>query len=115
MSPYMTIGTATVARTKVRRTGDNGFNQSPSTRFRTVRVGKTASQIISASWCFVGGEADAARAVRGWSDIGTPEGVVRWVGMGAARQEGRLSGEGAGAEVADGTADVVVDEVAVEG
>src|SRR4051794_21756515 len=51
----MTIGTAMVARMKVRRTGVRVTSQLPSVRLRTVRVGKTASQIIRASWCLLGG------------------------------------------------------------
>ena len=56
----MTIGTATVASTKVRSTGLRSFSQGPIVRLRTVRVGKTASQIIRASWCLVGGPTGAA-------------------------------------------------------
>src|SRR4051812_16136674 len=51
----MTMGTAMVARTNVRRTGFVSLSDGPMVRFSTVRVGKTASQIISASWCFEGG------------------------------------------------------------
>src|SRR6478609_3958753 len=51
----MTMGTAMVASTKVRTTGESSRSQSPSTRLSAVRVGKTASQIMAASWCFVGG------------------------------------------------------------
>src|SRR4051794_41952960 len=57
----MTIGTAIVASTKVRRTGVNVLSQPPRARFRTGRVGKTASQIIRASWWRVGGPAAAGR------------------------------------------------------
>lgn len=35
----MTIGTATVARTKVRSTGERVWSQSPSARLITVRLG----------------------------------------------------------------------------
>src|SRR3954463_12062987 len=69
----MTIGTAMEASTKVRTTVVNVRSQSPRTRLRTVRVGKTAIQIISASWCLVGGPAvpdDELAVGRGW-----PEGV----------------------------------------
>src|SRR3954449_2013566 len=59
----MTIGTAMVASTKVRATGASVCSQSPRTRFRTVRVGKTASQIIRASWCLVGGAVGAGGVV----------------------------------------------------
>ncbi len=45
----MTIGTAMVASTNVRTTGESGLNQSPSTRLITVSVGKTQSQIMMAS------------------------------------------------------------------
>src|SRR4029077_16155806 len=51
----MTMGTATVTSTKVRTTGERSRSQLPSNRFRTVKVGKTASQIMTASWCLVGG------------------------------------------------------------
>src|SRR6476659_9192499 len=51
----MTMGTATVASTKVRTTGERSRSQSPNRRFRTVRVGNTAIQIMRASWCLVGG------------------------------------------------------------
>lgn len=51
----MTMGTAMVARTKVRSTGFIGRSQSPRARLMNVRVGNTQSQIISASWCLVGG------------------------------------------------------------
>src|SRR5665647_2186571 len=51
----MTIGTAIVARMNVRSTGDSVRNQSPRARLRMVSVGKTASQIMSASWCLFGG------------------------------------------------------------
>src|SRR4051794_37838077 len=51
----MTIGTATVASTKGRGTVGSVCSQPPSARFSTARVGKTASQIISASWCVLGG------------------------------------------------------------
>lgn len=44
----MTMGTATV-RTKVLGTGDSVVNQPPTTRLMAIRVGRTASQIISAS------------------------------------------------------------------
>src|SRR3954463_9340467 len=51
----MTMGTATVASTKVRSTGVSTRSQSPSSRLMTVRVGNTASQIMRASWCLLGG------------------------------------------------------------
>ena len=51
----MTIGTAIVASTKVRSTDGIGRSQSPKTRLIAVSVGKTQSQIMRASWCFVGG------------------------------------------------------------
>src|SRR3954466_6214238 len=59
-----------VASTNVRTTGDRVLSQSPRARLRTVRVGNTASQIISASWCFVGGPGrpvgGGGAVVRGW-------------------------------------------------
>ncbi len=51
----MTIGTATVASTKVLSTPGRSARVSPSARLSAVRVGNTATQIISASWCLVGG------------------------------------------------------------
>jgi hypothetical protein len=51
----MTMGTATVARTRVRTIGPRSASHGPTVRFSTVSVGKTAIQIIRASWCFVGG------------------------------------------------------------
>jgi hypothetical protein len=51
----MTIGTAIVANTNVRTTGESGLNHSPSTRLIVVSVGKTQSQIMMASWCLLGG------------------------------------------------------------
>jgi hypothetical protein len=51
----MTTGTAMVARTKVRRTGPIWVSQGLRARLRTVMVGKTATQIITASWCLLGG------------------------------------------------------------
>src|SRR6478735_7545496 len=51
----MTMGTAMVARTNVRRTVLVSLRDGPMVRFSTVSVGKTAIQIISASWCFEGG------------------------------------------------------------
>src|SRR6478609_9315666 len=51
----MTMGTAMVARMKVRRTGLVSFSDGPMVRLMRVRVGKTAIQIIRASWCLVGG------------------------------------------------------------
>ena len=50
----MTIGTATVARTKVRSTLGKWARVDPKARLMTVRVGKTATQIIRASSCLVG-------------------------------------------------------------
>src|SRR5689334_14544 len=49
------MGTATVARMKVLTTGLVSLSQGPTVRFSTVSVGKTAIQIISASWCLLGG------------------------------------------------------------
>src|SRR5215213_3616767 len=80
----MTIGTATVASVKVRRTGDRSASQSPKARLSTVSVGKTASQIINASWCLVGGPTGAGRVVLGMRDIGSPW-VPEVVGRGVVR------------------------------
>src|SRR3954451_16161324 len=51
----MTTGTAMVARTNVRRIGLVSLRDGPMVRFSTVSVGKTAIQIMRASWCFEGG------------------------------------------------------------
>ena len=56
----MTIGTATVASTKVLSTLGRSARVSPSARLSAVSVGKTATQIISAIWCLVGGGAVGA-------------------------------------------------------
>src|ERR671932_24771 len=64
----MTIGTATVARTNVRITGLSVCSQSPRARLRTVRVGKTATQIMRASWCLVGAPGGASRRPCPWVD-----------------------------------------------
>jgi hypothetical protein len=45
----MTIGTASVASTNVRTTGDMASSRSSSVTLRAVSVGKTQSQIIRAS------------------------------------------------------------------
>ena len=55
----MTIGTAMVASTNVRTTGERVFNQSPSARLMTVSVGKTLSQIMTLRWCLLGGGIEA--------------------------------------------------------
>jgi hypothetical protein len=47
----MTIGTAAVAKTNVRTTGDIEASHSLNARLMAVSVGKTQSQIITASWC----------------------------------------------------------------
>jgi hypothetical protein len=57
----MTMGTAIVASTKVRRIGPMVVSQGARARFSPVRVGKTASQIIMASSCLVGGRVTAGR------------------------------------------------------
>src|SRR5690242_20439264 len=64
----MTIGTATVASTKVGSSGGSVFSQSPSARLSTVRVGKTASQIISASWV-VSDHGAGGEGVHGGADV----------------------------------------------
>src|SRR4051794_39211747 len=91
----MTIGTAMVVRTKVRTTGVSVANQSPRARLRTVRVGKTASQIITASWCLDGGPALGVFMLFS---------LIRSV----------RSGQEAVVEVTDGGRDVVLHEVGVE-
>src|SRR4051812_48750429 len=59
----MTIGTAIVASTKVRRMVDIGASQSLRVTLSSVRVGNTHSQIISASWWRLGGAGRGAGAV----------------------------------------------------
>src|ERR671927_1238978 len=103
----MTIGTATVASTKVRSRGGSVFSQSPSARLSTERVGKTASQIISASWCLLGGAIGADAGIGERSDTGAP-GIERGVRIGAV-----VSDHGAGGEGVDGGPDVLIDEVGV--
>src|SRR5690348_8469605 len=49
------MGTAIVASTNVRTMGLRSFTHGPTVRFNAVRVGKTAIQIIKASWCLLGG------------------------------------------------------------
>src|SRR3954447_2798380 len=66
----MTIGTATVARTKVRRTLGVSASRSPRRRLSRVRVGNTATQIISASWCLVGGGSGLVRWTAWTLDMG---------------------------------------------
>ena len=74
-----------VARTKVRSTGPASASQAPSARLRTVRVGKTATQIIRASWCLVGGADD-------WLDcVGRVPGAWTWRGSSV-----RSGGDGVG-------------------
>src|SRR5689334_8770083 len=91
----MTIGTAMVASTKVRRTGPASVSQRPMVRFSTVRVGKTAIQIIRASWCLLGG-------------VGRTSDMVVLLVVGTASAE-------TVAEVLDGESRVLVDEVVVHG
>src|SRR6266545_3672089 len=98
----MTIGTATVARTKVRRTVDNVRSQSPSSRLMTVRVGKTQSQIMSASWCFVGG----------WTGVVARPSDMAFL-LGWLEDHGSVGT--AVAERLDGAPHVLLDQVGVEG
>ena len=55
MSAYITIGTAIVASTNVRSSGDIVLNHLSIATFMTASVGKTQSQIMKASWCLLGG------------------------------------------------------------
>src|SRR6478609_6176171 len=103
----MTIGTAMVASTKVRRTGVSARSQSPKARLRASNVGNTASQIIRASWCLVGGPAAAD--------------VELGVGFGGGGvvmptpANGRAGCEGESVvEVPDCVADVFLDQVGVD-
>src|SRR6476620_8775267 len=66
----MTMGTAIVARTKVRNTGFIGRSHPPRARLMTVSVGNTQSQTMRANWCFVGG------AVRGGAAVVVGAGVL---------------------------------------
>src|SRR4051794_31784365 len=103
----MTIGTAMVASTKVRTTGVSGRSQSPRARLRMVRVGKTATQIMRASSCLVGGPATGANgqaAVGGWGGHDQLLGCV----PGESGREAQIEG-------VKGVADVIVREVAVQG
>src|SRR3954447_22722213 len=115
----MTMGMATVASTKVRTTGERSRSQSPSSRFNAVRVGKTASQIMTASWCLVGGP--TGRGLAALLDMVLPR--SRWVSGGGQRCSGGLKARpapvlvwsksldgGAAVEVLNGPANVVVDE-----
>src|SRR5919202_5234719 len=80
----MTIGTASVASTKVRTTVDIGASQSLNGTFSTVSVGNTASQIIRASWWRLGGAGLGGVSVV----MGSSQG--RWVDHTAvARASGR--------------------------
>src|SRR4051794_37381924 len=97
----MTIGTATVARTNVRATGDIDASRSPRVRFRAVKVGNTQIQIITASWCRLGGGTRAARFSAAVSVMGL-------LGVdGGSRRGG--DGDEPGRAV-----DVVLDEVGVD-
>src|SRR3954463_5804630 len=108
----MTIGTAMVARTRVRRllrrTGDRVVSESPRARLRTVRVGKTDSQIIRASWCLVGGPAWDRRGLGFGSDTFLVRllGFLTSVAVRSGKEAVLLVG-------VDGVADVLVDEVGV--
>src|SRR3954470_8088370 len=95
------MGTATLASTKVRSTLGSSARVSPNARLRIVRVGNTASQIISASWCLVGGGTAGAVLVR----------VMVFL---RGRVGANGSGREPGPEVVDGRAHVVVDEVLVD-
>src|SRR5665647_1978491 len=78
-----------------------------------VRVGKTASQIISASWCLFGGGT--------WEDCGAGRSLDMVVLLDVGGSELRIVmvGDGSGlvaaAEVSDGVLDVLLDQVGVEG
>src|SRR3954463_6879469 len=91
----MTIGTATVARTSVLSTLGSPARVSPKARLITVRVGKTATQIIRASWCLVGGGTDG-------------------VCMECSSGDGWLSDGKAQTEPGDRDRDVLLDEVVVD-
>src|SRR3954463_15036371 len=92
----MTRGTAIVARTNVRTTGDMVASQSPSARLRAVNVGKTQSQIIAASWWRPG---PGVAAGGFW--------VLVMESPGRRSRSGRRHGGGAG--------DVLPDELGVDG
>src|SRR3954451_7152374 len=100
----MTIGTAAVASTKVRSTLGSCARVSPKARLRTVRLGKTAPQIIRGSWCLVGGGTGPVR-------LSVMVVLLRDAWMGGV--ESRSDGE-PGPEVADGAQHVVLDEFVVD-
>src|SRR3954469_5185983 len=104
----MTIGTATVASTNVRATGDSVPSHSPRSRLRTVRVGKTASQIMTASWCLDGGP--RGRAVGG---AGFDIRCSCWLGNGSEGSVGAGLDAVASLRSRDRVSDVLVDEVGV--
>src|SRR5687767_15135431 len=109
----MTIGTATVASTNVRSTGSSRPSHSPSTRLRAVRVGKTAIQIMRASWCFVGGPTVGAGLIsRGRVAEDMRDSFRSFV----RRKRGtrRRSGGVALAVGGEGPAHVVLDQVGVD-
>src|SRR5215210_655486 len=95
----MTMGTAMVARTNVRTTVDMVPSQSLRAKLRASSVGKTQSQIITASWWRLG-------------PGGGPDGLVVSVisllalSMGGSRRGGR--GE------LNGGSNVLVDELGVD-
>src|SRR3954453_4077517 len=84
----MTIGTAIVASTKVRRTVDIGASQSLRVTLRTVKVGNTHSQIISANWWRVGGAGRTGVVLSGVigrlslvDEVRPPIRRARWCGL----------------------------------
>src|SRR6266545_2689381 len=113
----MTIGTATVARTKVRRAIGRSFIALRSARFSSRRVGKTATQIMSASWCLDGGGTGARCGVGRWSDMAGEllgsDGPGEWRLAEAARQLG-ASGHVATADLSNSAVDVLLDEVCIQ-
>src|SRR6478609_10749375 len=72
------MGTAVVASTKVRETGPRSASHGFRARLRTVNVGKTATQIMSASWCLLGGPTGRDGAA---SLVGGPGVFGRALGM----------------------------------
>src|SRR6478672_1594901 len=95
------MGTATVASTEVRSSAGSVLNQSPTARLMMVRVGNTANQIISASWCLPGGCGPAGGDAL--PDMLSPLGS----GMGASDEQ-TVGG------LANGDAHVLLDQVGVD-
>ena len=116
----MTIGTATVARMKVRRTALRSASEGPMVRFSTVRVGKTGDPdherelVLAGRSDRCGGGLGVSGGHGGVPSIGVSGSglscavVPRWFGRDRLDREPEP-------EVGDGDRDVLVDEVVVDG